>query len=191
MLSDWVILLLFVVTWIMFTALVGVTVGVALRLRGIEHLERSRAWYEQERRGLGHPVPELPVITQDGQILTLGQPPVAPAVVGALSQRSPPCQPVRDRLASLSAWLHHHHLFPVVARPTGEATEDWADAHAFLLGDAALSALGLRQFPSVLCIDRQGILRGRGPLRSPDDLLEIVSVVLLGLPSAREGMTPQ
>lgn len=181
MLPDCFLLTLLVVTWIVLTAVVRMTVQVTQRVARLEQLEIHARRHEQEVQGIGEPVPPLALTTSEGHQLVLGQPPVAPAVVLALSGRCPPCQPFRDQLTGLLAWLREHGVFPVLALPTGEPPDEWPAGHAFLTGNSALSALGLTQFPSALLIDREGVLRGRAPLRSPDELLEITSIVLFGL----------
>lgn len=188
MLPDWLPLTLLVVTWIVLTAVIRMTVQLAQRVGRLEQLEMDARGHEQAVHGIGEPVLPLAVTTREGHHLILGQPPVAPAVVIALSGRCPPCQPFRDQLTTLLAWLRQYGVFPVLALPTGEPPEQWPAGYAFLTGESALSALGLTQFPSSLLIDREGILRGRAPLRSPEDLLEIISIVLLGL-SPTQGRT--
>jgi hypothetical protein len=80
-------------------------------------------------------------------------------------------------LAALAASLTARNVLLVLAVPERAVPAEAAHLPR-LVGEAALAALGLSSFPSLAVVDERGRLRGRGVLRSVEEVPEIVSMLL-------------
>lgn len=176
MLPEWILVVSSLLTWLALGALAVIVSQLTQRLQLLQQQVNGLAAEERVREHLGQPVPPLALTGPGSDRRVLGVPPAAPAVVLALSQRCPPCAPFWGQLETLAASLAERGLFLVLAVPESDGPAA-AACVSRLTGDAALAALGLSSFPSLAFVDERGHLRGRGALRSVEDVLEIVDML--------------
>ncbi|MBO9386887.1 MAG: hypothetical protein J7453_10670 [Thermomicrobium sp.] len=177
MLPEWAVTTSLLGAWLALLGLAVVLARLAQRLQALHQVVASTVEAERERARLGQPVPPLALAGPASDQLILGVLPAAPAVVLALSQRCPPCSTFWERLETLAASLAERGMLMVLAVPESDAPVGAARV-PHLVGEAALAALGLSSFPSLAVVDERGHLRGRGVLRSVEEVPEIVSMLL-------------
>jgi hypothetical protein len=177
MLPEWAVTTSLLGAWLALLGLAVVLARLAQRLQALHQVVASTVEAERERARLGQPVPPLALAGPASDQLILGVPPAAPAVVLALSQRCPPCAGFWAQLAALAASLTARNVLLVLAVPERAVPAEAAHLPR-LVGEAALAALGLSSFPSLAVVDERGHLRGRGVLRSVEEVPEIVSMLL-------------
>ncbi len=177
MLPEWILVVSSLLAWLAVLALATIVSQLARRLQLLQQQVSGIAAQEHVRESLGRPVPPLALAGPASDQLVLGVPPAAPAVVLALSQRCPPCAAFWGQLEALAASLAERRILLVLAVPERAVPAEAAHLPR-LVGQAALAALGLSSFPSLAFVDERGHLRGRGVLRSVEEVPEIVSMLL-------------
>lgn len=177
MLPEWILVVSSSLAWLAVLTLATIVSQLARRLQLLQQQVSGNAGQERVLESLGQPVPPLALAGPASDQLILGVPPAAPAVVLALSQRCPPCAGFWAQSAALAASLAARNVLLVLAVPERAVPAEAAHLPR-LVGEAALAALGLSNYPSLAFVDERGHLRGRGVLRSVEEVPEIVSMLL-------------
>ncbi|MDW8060790.1 MAG: hypothetical protein RMK01_12025 [Thermomicrobium sp.] len=178
MLPAWLLSANAVVSWLVLLLLATVVVRLAARVQEVRRYPAALVESERERSQLGVPAPPL-VLQGPGTMVVLGQEGAAPAVVLALDGRCPPCAAFAERLAALAGWCRVRGIQLVVATPEPDRRFAAAEDVLTVDGRGALHALGVQGFPTAVLVDEEGLVSSRVTLRSVDDRLETVSLVLL------------